>query len=123
MLSASAELGVTPKFAELETDRVPLAIPIEPVFELLPDKVRIPDPTFNKLPEPEITPDKVLSSPFPAVNVWELAISIFPAPSIEVTVSVASTSYVAPDAIETAVLSDKVPVNFSVPALIVVLPV
>ena len=59
----------------------------------------------------------------PAVKVWLSAISIAPAPSIDATVSVASTSNVAPDDTETAVLSDKVPVLVKVPALIVVFPV
>ena len=37
--------------------------------------------------------------------------------------SLASTSYVAPDAIVTAVLSANVPETFKVPALIVVIPI
>ena len=58
----------------------------------MPLKVWVPDPTFVKPPEPDITPDKVLSLLSPAVSVWELAISIFPAPLIDATVSLASTS-------------------------------
>ena len=59
---------------------------------LLPLRVWVPEPALVNPPDPEITPDKVLSLPSPAVNVCELAISIFPAPPIEATVSLASTS-------------------------------
>ena len=58
----------------------------------MPLKVWVPDPTFVKLPEPDITPDKVLSLLSPAVNVCELAISIVPAPANDDIVSLASTS-------------------------------
>ena len=90
---------------------------------LLPLKVWVPEPAFVNPPDPDITPDKVLLLPSPKVKVWELAISIFPAPAIEATVSLASTSYTAPEATETAVLSDNDPVTVRVPALTVVAPV
>ena len=123
ILSSSTLPGVAPKLDELETERVPPAIPIEPVFVLVPAKVNVPDPTFESVPEPEITPDEVLSLLSPTVSACELAISMLPAPSIEATVSEESTSNVAPEAIETAVLSERDPVSFKVPVLIVVTPV
>ena len=58
----------------------------------------------------------------PAVKVCELAISILPAPPTEAIVSLASTSYTAPDATVTAVLSDNVPETVKVPEFIVVAP-
>ena len=48
---------------------------------------------------------------------------MLPAPLIEATVSLASTSYTAPEATETAVLSDNDPETVRVPALTVVAPV
>ena len=89
----------------------------------VPLRVRVPEPAFVNPPEPEITPETVLLLVSPVVRIWELAISIFPAPSIEATVSLASTSYTAPEATLTAVLSDKVPETVKVPELIFVLPV
>ena len=71
----------------------------------VPLKVRVPEPAFVNPPDPDITPETVLLFVSPAVRVCELAISIFPAPSIEATVSLASTSYTAPDS--SAI--DKVP--------------
>ena len=56
------------------------------------------------------------------VRVWDVAIFIAPAPPIEPIVSVASTSYVAPELIEMSVLP-SVPVVCKVPAEIVVAPV
>ena len=56
ILSSSTLPGVAPKLDELETERVPPSIPIEPVFVLVPAKVNVPDPTFESVPEPEITP-------------------------------------------------------------------
>jgi hypothetical protein len=42
---------------------------VVPVYVLLPDKVNVPCPTFNKvIPVPEITPDKAPVSPVPMSN-------------------------------------------------------
>ena len=90
---------------------------------MVPDKVKIPLPALVKDPDPEIVPLNSWSFVSPVVKVTELAISIVPAPSREVIVSLASTSYTAPDATVTAVLSDNVPETVKVPAEIVVLPV
>ena len=52
----------------------------------------MPVPVFAIPPDPWITPEKVLFVASPAVNVWPLAISIVPDPSIDLIVSLASTS-------------------------------
>ena len=72
-------------------------------------------------PEPEMTPETVSLPESPVVRVMELANATAPDPLKDCIVSVASTSYV-PEFI-TSVLSERVPVNFKVPALIVVSPV
>ena len=88
---------------------------------MLPDIVKVPSPTLVKVFEPLKTPEKVWSFPSPAVKA-ALVKSMVPAPSIDKTVSVASTSYVAPVSTSTAVCAN-VPVTFNVPADIVVAPV
>ena len=105
-----------------ETVKVPALIVVAPEYVLVPLKVWVPDPAFVNPPEPLITPDKVLLLLSPAVKVCELAISILPAPPTEAIVSLASTSYTAPDATVTAVLSDNVPETVKVPEFIVVAP-
>ena len=88
---------------------------------MAPDRVKVPEPTFVKLPVLLITPLKVVSGVLPAVR---LRVKVMlPAPAIEAMVSLAPTIYVAPLLTVTAVLSDKVPVTFKVPAETVVVPV
>ena len=58
----------------------------------------------------------------PAVKTCELAISIVPEPSIDKTVSLASTLYCPLEPTLTAVLFAKDPETYKVPALIVVVP-
>ena len=84
----------------------------------------MPAPTLVKLPAPVKLPwiDSLPSSD-PAVKVLLLAISIVPLPVIDWMVSVVFISYVVPEFTMTSVLSDKVPLNVSVPPLIVVSPV
>ena len=78
-------------------------------------------PSFVKEPAPLIMPLTVVSLILPKIR---LAFStVLPAPAKEAMVSFAATIYVAPLATVTAVLSDKVPVTFKVPADTVVLPV
>ena len=74
-----------------------------------------------KEPDPAITPEAVSLPASPEVRVIPLANSTPPKPLSDWIVSVASTSYV-PELI-TSVVSAKVPVNFKVPAEIVVSPV
>ena len=96
---------------------------VTPVNVFVPDKVNVPEPALVKLPDPLITPDitrDVVVSPF--VSVIPLASSILPAPASDLIVSVASTSYIAPKATDTSVVSAKVPVVCSVPSLIIVSP-
>ena len=87
---------------------------------MAPESVKVPVPTFVKLPVLLITPLKVVSVVVPAVR---LPVKVMlPAPAIESTVSSAPTIYVAPASTVTAVLLDKVPVTFKVPAETVVVP-
>jgi hypothetical protein len=72
---------------------------------LLPDNVKVPDPTLVKVLAPLKTPEKVWLFPSPAVSAASVK-SMVPAPSIDNTVSVASTSYVAPLATVTAVCAN-----------------
>ena len=75
-----------------------------------------------KLPAPLITPEIVLLPVSPVVSVIALASSTLPAPSSELMVSLASTSYIAPELTDTSVVSAKVPVVCRVPSLIDVSP-
>ena len=88
----------------------------------VPDRVKVPEPALAKLPASLITPETVLSPESPVVNVIALASSTLPAPSRELMVSLASTSYIAPELTDTSVVSAKVPVVCRVPSLIVVSP-
>ena len=74
-----------------------------------------------KDPAPDIIPETVSFPESPVVKVIPLANSTAPEPLKDWIVSVASTSYV-PELI-TSVVSARVPVNFKVPAEIVVSPV
>ena len=88
---------------------------------MAPERVKVPVPTFVKLPVLLITPLKVVSGVLPAVR---LRVKVMlPAPASEAIVSSAPTTYVAPLLTVTAVLLDKVPVTFKVPAETVVVPV
>ena len=104
-----------------ETVSVPALIVVSPVYVLVAEKVKVPEPTFVKDPVPEITPETVSSPESPDVKVIPLANSTPPEPLSDWIVSVTSTSYV-PEFI-TSVVSAKVPVNFKVPAEIIVSPV
>ena len=88
---------------------------------MLPDNVNVPDPTLVKVLAPLKTPENSKSLPSPAVNAAFVK-SMVPAPVIDNTVSVASTSYVTPLATVIAVCAN-VPVTFNVPSDIVVVPV
>ena len=70
----------------------PAFILVVPVLVFVPLKVKVPDPSLVKLPEPLIAPEKEVLPLLPADKVCELAISIVPAPEIELIVSEASTS-------------------------------
>ena len=70
----------------------PWEIVVSPVYVFVPLRVNVPVPVFASPPDPWMTPEKVLFVASPAVNVWPLAISIVPAPSIDLIVSLASTS-------------------------------
>ena len=84
---------------------------------MVADNVKVPDPALFKAPDPEITPETVSSPESPVVKVIPEANSTAPVPLRDWMVSVVSTSYV-PE-FTTSVLSDNVPVNFKVPALMV----
>ena len=88
----------------------------------VPDRVSVEFPNFVRVPAPATTPAYVLLALDLCVRVTPLATSIVPPePEIELTVSVASTSYVPP--LTTTLLpSSKVPVIFKVPAETVVFP-
>ena len=47
---------------------------------LVPDKVKVPEPIFTRLPTPLITPEIVSLPVSPVVNVIPLASSMLPAP-------------------------------------------
>ena len=74
------------------TFNVPALIVVIPLYEFVPDKVKIPVPAFVNPPEPAIDPEISVLALFPAVKVCEFAISIVPAPAIEAIVSEVSTS-------------------------------
>ena len=74
------------------TFKVPALIVVVPLYEFVPDRVKIPVPAFVNPPEPAIDPEISVFALFPAVKVWEFAISIVPAPAIDAIVSEASTS-------------------------------
>ena len=75
-----------------ETVRIPALIVVSPVYVLVSEKVKVPDPTLVKDPAPEITPEMVSSPPSPVVKVIPLANSTVPEPLKDWIVSVASTS-------------------------------
>ncbi len=88
---------------------------------MLLERVTVLLPSFVKEPAPLIMPAIVVSIALPKIR---LALrTVLPAPAKAAMVSLALTLYVAPLATVTAVLSDKVPVTFKVPADTVVLPV
>ncbi len=87
---------------------------------MLLERVTVLLPSFVKEPAPLMMPAIVVSIALPKIR---FALStVLPAPAKEAMVSLALTLYVAPLATVTAVLSDKVPVTFKVPADTVVVP-
>lgn len=81
-----------------EAINVPAFTLIFPAYVVLvPDNVNAPEPAFCRLPEPDKLPDNSSLPESPVVNDFELAMSKFPCPETVLTVSVALTSYVAPD--------------------------
>ena len=58
----------------------------------MPERVRVPEPTFVKKPEPETAPDMESLPESPEVKVIDLANSTAPDPLKDWIVSVASTS-------------------------------
>ena len=86
---------------------------MSPVYVLLVEKVKVPDPPLVKDPAPDTIPETVSFPESPAVKVIPLANSTAPEPLKDWIVSVASTSYV-PELI-TSVVSARVPVSFKVP--------
>ena len=76
---------------------------------MVPDKVKVPDPVFTKLPEPLTTPEIVLLFVSPVVKVMPLASSTLPEPKTDATVFDESTSNIP--SLSTVVLEDKVPVT------------
>ena len=63
-----------------ETVSVPAAIVVSPVYVLLVEKVKVPDPALVKDPAPDITPEIVSSPESPDVKVIPLANSTPPDP-------------------------------------------
>ena len=56
-----------------ETVSVPAEIVVSPVYVLLVENVKVPDPTLVKEPDPDITPETVSFPESPDVKVTELA--------------------------------------------------
>ena len=75
-----------------ETVSVPAEIVVSPVYVLLAEKVKVPNPAFVKDPAPEIIPETVSLPESPDVKVIPLANSTPPDPLKDWIVSVASTS-------------------------------
>ena len=61
MLSASKVPGFAPRLSLEETLIVPDVIVVDPEYVLVPDKVKVLEPSFTKRPDPLITPDNVWS--------------------------------------------------------------
>ena len=70
----------------------PALIVVSPVYVLVPERVKVPDPTLVKEPSPEITPETVSFPESPVVKIIPLANSTAPEPLSDWIVSVASTS-------------------------------
>ena len=77
---AVADPGADPKPLSALILIVPALIVVDPEYVLVPDKVKVPEPAFAKLPDPLITPEIVSLPESPVVNVLPLASSILPAP-------------------------------------------
>ena len=60
--------------------RVPAVTFNPPVKVFAPVRVNFPVPVFVNPPEPDKTPEKIVSVVDPDVKVWLLANTIFPAP-------------------------------------------
>ena len=60
--------------------RVPDEIVVSPVYVLLAEKVKVPDPALVRAPAPDITPETVSFPESPVVKVTPLANSTPPAP-------------------------------------------
>ena len=75
-----------------ETVSVPAEIVVSPVYVLLAERIKVPDPAFAKDPAPDITPETVSFPESPDVKVIPLANSTPPDPLKDWIVSVASTS-------------------------------
>ena len=60
--------------------RVPDEIVVSPVYVLLAEKVKVPDPDLVRAPAPETTPEIVSSPQSPVVKIIPLANSTAPAP-------------------------------------------
>ena len=58
---------------------------------LIPDSVKVPEPTLTRLPAPLITPENVWSFVSPVVKVIPFASETLPAPDKDWIVSVVST--------------------------------
>ena len=75
-----------------ETTKVPALIVVSPVYVLVAEKVKVPEPALVNDPDPEMTPKTVSFPESPVVKVIELANSTAPDPLKDWMVSVASTS-------------------------------
>ena len=56
-----------------ETVSVPAEIVVSPVYVLLAERIKVPEPAFAKDPAPDITPETVSFPESPVVKVTELA--------------------------------------------------
>ena len=101
--------------------RVPAVIFKLPVKVFAPVRINVPVPALAKAPEPDIIPEKIVFVVDPAVRL--LANIIFPAPEIELTVSVAATLYVPFPPTITSVPDARDPETDYVPSVILVSPV
>ena len=76
----------------------------------MPERVKVPVPSFSKAPTPEITPLTTVEVLLPPAVRPALS-TILPAPDTEPTTSVTFTLYVPPEATETALRSERVPLT------------
>ena len=63
-----------------ETVSFPAEIVVSPVYVLLAERIKVPEPAFAKDPGPDITPETVSSPESPDVKVIQIANSTPPDP-------------------------------------------
>ena len=111
-----------PKPLLLEMAKVPSLINVAPLYVLLPERIKVPEPTlFREPPSPVMEPDTSAVLASPTVRV-QLLRAIVPAPEIDAIRLFAAKLYVAPDATVSTTPSDKPPETVKVPVLTLITP-